>query len=54
MNWLLFSGVGVIILAIIIYVIFRNFKDEKELEEIVNAVDTKPGSIGKDVDLDEA
>jgi len=42
LNWPVIIILGVVVLALLIFVIRRNFKDKKELESTMNQVDQKP------------
>lgn len=35
-NWLLILAVGAIVVALIVWLVYRNLKDEKKLEENMN------------------
>ena len=36
MNWPVIIGVGLLLLALVVFLVRRNVKDEKELEQQVN------------------
>ena len=41
-NWPVIIIVGVVILALIVFINRRNLKDEEDMEETMNQVDRKP------------
>lgn len=53
MNWLLLVPVALALIALIIFIIKRNKKDEKEFEQQMNEDYPKPKADGNDVDTGE-
>lgn len=41
-NWPVIIIVGIVILALLVFLNRRNLKDEKDMEETMNQVDRKP------------
>ena len=41
-NWPVIIIVGVVVLALIVFINRRNLKDEEDMEETMNQVDRKP------------
>lgn len=42
LNWPVIIIVGIVVLALLIFINRRNVKDEKDMEETMNQVDRKP------------
>ena len=42
LNWPVIIIVGIVVLALLIFINRRNVKDEKDMEETMNQVDWKP------------
>ena len=53
MNWLVLIPVGVALIALIIFLIKRNLKDEKDVEELLNNDYPKPKEDESDVNTEE-
>ena len=53
MNWVIIVIVGVLAVALIVFLIIRNQKDEKEFERELNNDYPKPGDEEGDIEIDE-
>lgn len=53
MNWLILIPVGVLLAALVIFLIQRNQKDEAAFEKQLNNDYTKPRGEEKDTDAEE-
>lgn len=41
-NWTVIIIVGILVVALLVFINKRNIKDEKDMEETMNQVDQKP------------
>ena len=53
MNWLLIIIVGIAVLALLIFLLFRNLKDEKKFEKQIENDYQKRSSEEDDIELDD-
>lgn len=53
MNWTVIIIVGLAVIALIIFIIAKNLKDKKELEEKIMNDYRKPKTGDRDIDLDD-
>jgi hypothetical protein len=53
MNWPAIIIVAVLLVALIAFAVWRNIKDEKQLEKELNDDYCKPNAEEADVDIDE-
>jgi LPXTG-motif cell wall-anchored protein len=53
MNWPIIIGVGLLLLALVVFLIRRNMKDEKEFEHQVNEDYHKSKDEEGDAEIDE-
>ncbi|GAB2837268.1 FeoB-associated Cys-rich membrane protein [Ferruginibacter profundus] len=53
MNWPVITIVGIALIALIIFLVKRNIKDEKEVEQQLKNDYTKPKGDEADVDSEE-
>ena len=53
MNWLILIIFGILAIALIIFLIVRNQKDEKDFEKTLNNDYPKPKSDDEDIDIDD-
>jgi len=53
MNWLILVPIGVLLVALVIFLIKRNMKDEAAFEKQLNNDYTKPRDEEKDTDAEE-
>jgi hypothetical protein len=53
MNWPVIIGVGILLIALVVFLIRRNMKDEEEFEHQVKEDYHKPKNDEGDVEIDE-
>lgn len=53
MNWPVIIGVGILLIALVVFLIRRNMKDEEEFEHLVNEDYRKSKDEEGDVQIDE-
>jgi hypothetical protein len=53
MNWLVLIPVAIALIALVVFLIKRNLKDEKDVEELLNNDYPKPKNDESDVDPEE-
>ncbi len=53
MSWLIIIIVGILAIALIVFLIIRNQKDENEFEEKLNNDYAKPRNEEGDIEIDE-
>ena len=53
MNWPVLVIVGIVLIALMVFMIRRNLTDEKEFEENMNKDYRKPSTDSEDVNVDE-
>ena len=53
MNWLVIIIVGILAIALIVFLIRRNQKDEKQFEKQLDNDYPKPGTDEGDIDIDK-
>ncbi len=53
MNWTIILIVGILAIALLVFLIFRNQKDETDFEKKLNNDYTKPKDENDDIDIDE-
>jgi large-conductance mechanosensitive channel len=53
MNWLIIIIVGILIIALIVFLVIRNQKDEKEFEKELDNDYHKPKSKDEALEIDE-
>ena len=52
MNWLIIIIVGILAIALIVFLVIRNQKDEKEFEKELNNDYPKPRSEDEEIEID--
>ncbi|CAN5543051.1 hypothetical protein BH11BAC5_BH11BAC5_50930 [soil metagenome] len=53
MNWLIIIIVGILVIALIVFLVLRNQKDEKQFEKKLDNDYPKPKSGDGDIEIDE-
>jgi large-conductance mechanosensitive channel len=53
MNWLIIIIVGILVIALIVFLVLRNQKDEKQFEKKLDNDYPKPKSEDGDIEIDE-
>jgi large-conductance mechanosensitive channel len=53
MNWLIIIIVGILAIALIVFLVIRNQKDEKEFEKELDNDYTKPNGEEGNIEIDE-
>lgn len=53
MNWTILVIFGIAVIALIIFLVVRNKKDEKEFEEVIKGDYPKPPEEKKDEEIEE-
>ncbi len=53
MNWLIIIVVGILVIALIIFLVIRNQKDKKKFTELLNNDYPKPRDEEGDIEIDE-
>lgn len=53
MNWPVIIGVGIIVIALIAFLVWQNIKDEKQLEEKIKQDYSKSKDEEGDAEIDE-
>ena len=53
MNWLVIIIVGILAIALIVFLVIRNQKDEKEFEKELDNDYPKPSSEDGDIEIDK-
>jgi hypothetical protein len=52
MNWLFLIPFGILILALVVFLVKRNLKDKEDLEHQLNENYPKPKGHGDDIEVD--
>lgn len=53
MNWFIIIPFGIAMITLVIFLVWRNQKDEKKFEEQLKNDYTKPASEDANIDIDE-
>ena len=53
MNWLVIIIFGILAISLIVFLVIRNQKDEKDFEKELDNDYPKPGSESEDIEIDK-